>query len=1357
MEPIFQFQIATNHTPSESSVHTPTAPLTHHNSIPPVDSRDANVLPPTDQSGRPDSEGSPPPLTATNGTLPKRVVVGVASTETGHPSSPNSPRVASMPPSGDSDRSRESARQPSGFLTNEMLVFVSRLSWAVWLIVSSVMCLRIGLSWYLSRARIAQSRPATHTEQRRFFALAAQLANHPVAVRVSEQPAHMPVCVGIRRPTIILPREVPEWDDRTLKPVLNHELAHAIRGDAWINVVAQLQGAVLWFHPFSLLLNRRLRQDCEIACDDWAMSQGIAARDYARVLLNVSARFQSGNVSLCHPMAARSSSLHVRIKSVMEPSKARLPMAKRYQKWTVSIFALATLLVSSIWVDFTSAQQSIPARVSSTGGQHDDSTHKPNPSSAIHTASSVVKAVNLGNWLLLEPWLLDINDDDLPDQSTVLTLLNKRFGSSRTQKLLATYRQNWITLADLQAARSMGFNAVRLPFDCGLLESPDGQGDLRKDAFRWTDHAVKLCEQAGLSVILDLHAAPGGQSLDGPSGDASANRLWTDENARNRTVRVWQKMAERYADNESVIAYDVLNEPYGDFDQDLRQPMLDLFSRLYESIRKVDPNTLIYAPATLDGFAFYGDPAERGWRHVGFTQHAYPGLFDGRPAAVRSHEMFLKHWVESVDRMVDRLNVPFLLGEYNVVFEDAGGAALTAWYSREYERRGWSTAIWTLKRLLREPSSKANSWSLLTNSVGIHIDLKTDSYEELVQKLTQMGSVSWHADRKFSQALEGNSNSWEWSGRDPWQSVEIETDVAGSSIVRGENWVLQAAGRDIFGERDRFYFRCRPAVEVFHASARVLWLDETSPWAKAGWMIRSSLSADAAHLLIHCTPDGQILICGRDKPGQASWQKVVGLGGLPVQLGISREYDQIHFTWTDGSGQTGKQTFSPSFLTDNLDAVVGVAACSLTPGVQTTVGLDRVAFQSLRSDGSAANFDVSDTTVALASRAALPASPQNSESHRSESPNPVRETPGKTNISTKWSAVAVKNPSFEIPGQSTDTAADWNRWGDWMNRETEWAPVRDGKAVIGYHHYQIEKQSDSGLWQNVTVTPGESTRFRIQANADIGKNGAFAKSVELRLEVPGKDGSPIKIGSKTYLATQIATGDRWSTLEVVGTPESDVVRLIVRVLSAEGESVARDGSLKFDAVEVSQRPRDQETKTRNGTQRTVGVSKLKNGSFENAHDDGQIDGWSGWGNWLGRQDDWKPVREGKAILAYQHYRTDGTDNSGVWQNTTVSKGAKVTFSVFANFDPGKPGTQSPRSVELKLESPRKDGKSIVLATKKFEASHLARDGKWSQLSLEATALDNIVRCLIIVEPAANDGQRDGAVKFDEATVHTTKK
>lgn len=160
------------------------------------------------------------------------------------------------------------------------------------------------------------------------------------------------------------------------------------------------------------------------------------------------------------------------------------------------------------------------------------------------------------------------------------------------------------------------------------------------------------------------------------------------------------------------------------------------------------------------------------------------------------------------------------------------------------------------------------------------------------------------------------------------------------------------------------------------------------------------------------------------------------------------------------------------------------------------------------------------------------------------------------------SAAELRNASFEQAGRAPDQAADWGRWGDWMNRETGWSPVRDGQCLIGYHHWQIEKEASSGLFQDVKgATAGHRYTFRVQAMRDAVPAGTYlADRVELRLEST-VDGKQVVIASKSYRVRDIAT-DHWVPLEVSGTAANDTLRVLVIVYPSS--KTPRDGAVKFD-------------------------------------------------------------------------------------------------------------------------------------------------------------------------------------------------
>jgi hypothetical protein len=161
-------------------------------------------------------------------------------------------------------------------------------------------------------------------------------------------------------------------------------------------------------------------------------------------------------------------------------------------------------------------------------------------------------------------------------------------------------------------------------------------------------------------------------------------------------------------------------------------------------------------------------------------------------------------------------------------------------------------------------------------------------------------------------------------------------------------------------------------------------------------------------------------------------------------------------------------------------------------------------------------------------------------------------------------SVRLLNSSFEDPDTEADNpygdlAAGWGRWGAWINRESEWKPTKDGKCIIGYHHWEIEDGNSSGIYQDLSGTPaGAEFKFTVYASKDKDTN---AESVELRLE-PFSGGETL--ASKVYPMSELNKG--WSKLELAGKSTGEGIRVLVVVKPAVGED--RRGCVKLDDADL---------------------------------------------------------------------------------------------------------------------------------------------------------------------------------------------
>ena len=495
----------------------------------------------------------------------------------------------------------------------------------------------------------------------------------------------------------------------------------------------------------------------------------------------------------------------------------------------------------------------------------------------------VLRGTNLGNWLLLEPWMLGIYDRaEVRDQAGIERALVRRFGAPERDRFLELYRENWITARDFDLLRAWRFNVVRLPFHHALLEDDAHPGELRPDAFRWLDRAVDLARAAGIYVILDLHGAPGGQSLDGVTGEAGRNRFWQPEN-RRRGAWLWQRIAEHFRDEPTVAAYDLLNEPYGTMSSDNHDAdLVGAMDEMIRAIRQVDERHLIFCAGSLRGIEAYGPPEARGWKNVGYTEHFYPGVYGGT-STLETHARFLGSNLAARAELLKTWHAPYFAGEFNVVFDHAGGADMMRRYYDEFARHGWAATSWAYKLLNRDGGISPDHWYTVTNARPLTPpDFLHDSAESLENFCRALGTMDLAQIDGLRDTLNapvapdlilGKYAPVVLPAQRPTLRGWTDTDVGdafprGGHLVENDTVQVFGGGRDVYEGNDEYHFVSRPAQGDFSVRAEVTRPTDTHEFAKAGLMFRASRAADAPFVMINVFPDGSCVAAYRDQPGK---------------------------------------------------------------------------------------------------------------------------------------------------------------------------------------------------------------------------------------------------------------------------------------------------------------------------------------------------------------------------------------------------------------------------------------------------------------------------------------------------------
>lgn len=146
-------------------------------------------------------------------------------------------------------------------------------------------------------------------------------------------------------------------------------------------------------------------------------------------------------------------------------------------------------------------------------------------------------------------------------------------------------------------------------------------------------------------------------------------------------AHAWQKVASRFADEDAVVAYDLMNEPYGGTLQGARfeaGPLTELYQSTVNAIREVDADTWACLEPQAMGFnwglpsglGFVEDSRDGGPR-IAFCPHLYPlpmDLGDGYSGSSKTLvDGTISMWTANTLRTAEALgDVPIILGEFGL-------------------------------------------------------------------------------------------------------------------------------------------------------------------------------------------------------------------------------------------------------------------------------------------------------------------------------------------------------------------------------------------------------------------------------------------------------------------------------------------------------------------------------------------------------------------------------------------------------------------------------------------------------------------------------------------------------------------
>jgi hypothetical protein len=309
-----------------------------------------------------------------------------------------------------------------------------------------------------------------------------------------------------------------------------------------------------------------------------------------------------------------------------------------------------------------------------------------------------LKGIGLGGWMLQEPYMLKLSGI-AANQREIRSKIKALIGKKKTAQFYNAWLKNGMQKSDVDSLAKWGFNSIRLPMNYDLFTLPvssepvPGQNTWLKKGFALTNSLLKWCATDHIYLILDLHAAPGGQGHDLPiaNRDSTKPSLWQNKADRQKTIALWKKLAERYKNKKWIGGYDLLNEPNWSFEHPndrnnhgtkdtLNAPLRHLLIDITKAIRSVDTHHIIF----IEG---------NGWANN------YNGLLPpwDNNMVISFHKYWNKNNVASIQKYLNirsKYNVPLWLGE--------SGENSNEWYRDAVELMeshdiGWSW--WPLKKI----------------------------------------------------------------------------------------------------------------------------------------------------------------------------------------------------------------------------------------------------------------------------------------------------------------------------------------------------------------------------------------------------------------------------------------------------------------------------------------------------------------------------------------------------------------------------------------------------------------------------------------------------------------------------------
>ena len=166
-----------------------------------------------------------------------------------------------------------------------------------------------------------------------------------------------------------------------------------------------------------------------------------------------------------------------------------------------------------------------------------------------------IKGVNLGNWLVLEKWMLPELFEGTGAEDEVW--LNRKMNPAELKEKMKEHRDTFITEQDFAFIKEQGIWLLRIPVPYFIFgDQPPFNG-----CVEYLDKAFDWAEKYGLQILIDLHTVPASQNGYDNGGLTGVCKWCKNPEEVEFALTVLERLAKRYGQRQGLYGIEVLNEP----------------------------------------------------------------------------------------------------------------------------------------------------------------------------------------------------------------------------------------------------------------------------------------------------------------------------------------------------------------------------------------------------------------------------------------------------------------------------------------------------------------------------------------------------------------------------------------------------------------------------------------------------------------------------------------------------------------------------------------------------------------------------------------------------------------------------